>query len=203
MGWFNRLRLKYFPWPDEILETYLTANEEVIFKDQPSTNAFLVDSANDVAILLGVFFLTSFLYSKGGGPVVAILGFIIIDVLAVRLLTQRLQKMYVRYVLTDSRVMRTWGIFTRHMAFIPWSKVTDVTLIQSFAGRLFGYATVRIESANEASGFKEVSDLHDPWRFYRWIAAIIEERSGKVKPDWLHAGDPPLRESLRAREGAL
>lgn len=189
----RRLREVLFPSPDEILDTYLTCDERIVYQDEPSTNAFVIDAAGEIAVILGVFFLTSFLYARGGGAFVAIVGFIAIDVLAIRLVVQRIQKWYIRYVLTDSRVMRTWGIFTRQMSFIPWSKVTDITLTQSFAGRLFGYATVRIESANEASGFKEVTDLRDPWGFYRRIAAIIEERNGRIKPAWLEEGSPPER----------
>ncbi len=188
-----RLRELLLPSPDEILDTYLTRDERIIYQDEPSTNAFLIDAAGDIAVILGVFFATAFLYGRGGGAFIGILGFIVVDVLTIRLIVGRIQKWYIRYVLTDSRVMRTWGIFTRHMAFIPWSKVTDITLVQSFGGRLFGYATVRIESANEASGFQEVRDLRDPWGFYHRIAAIVEERNGRINPAWLEDGAPPVR----------
>lgn len=198
----GRLRSMLLPSPDEILESYLTANEKLLLVDEPSTNAFIVDCVNDLLVILALLFVTLFVSSRGGGAVVAILGFVLIGILAIRLVVKRLQKWYIRYVLTDSRVLRTWGIFTRHMAFIPWSKVTDVTLKQTFAGRLFGYATVRIESANEASGFKEVRDLREPWRFYRHIAAIVEERNGKVDPPWMEDGGPPSRRPVPRRRAS-
>jgi hypothetical protein len=81
--------------------------------------------------------------------------------------------------------MRSWGVFSRRMAWIPWSKVTDVSIHQTLIGRMLGYATVKLESANEASGFKEITDLRDPHRFHRIIAEIVEAKQGKTVPPWM------------------
>jgi uncharacterized membrane protein YdbT with pleckstrin-like domain len=144
-----------------------------------------VEAADEIAIIVAVALLTGFLVGQGGGIVVALIGFVVIDVLAIILIVRRVKMWYVRYVLTDFRVMRTWGVFNRHLAWIPWPKVTDVSLAQTIAGRLFGYATVRIESANENSGFKEIKDLHDPLTFHDYIVQIVEEQSGTKIPDWM------------------
>ncbi|MDQ3944903.1 MAG: hypothetical protein M3357_07110 [Actinomycetota bacterium] len=58
-------------------------------------------------------------------------------------------------------------------------------MAQSTAGRILGYATVRIESANEASGFKEITDPRDPHRFHRLIAEIVDAKQGKTYPRWM------------------
>ena len=88
-----------------------------------------------------------------------VLGMIVISVVTTLLVVRRLQAWYTRYALTDFRLIRSWGVLKRQLAWIPWSKVTDVSMVQTLAGRILGYATVRIESANEASGFKAVTDL--------------------------------------------
>ena len=77
----------------------------------------------------------------------------------------------------------------RSMAWIPWSKVTDVLLTQTLAGRILGYATVRIESANEASGFKAVTDLRDPHRFHRVVTEMVQAKQGKTVPPWMKPDD--------------
>ena len=128
----------------------------------------------------------------GGSTMVAAIGFIIVDLMIFYLVLRRLQWWYVRYVLTDFRVVHTWGILKRHVAWIPWAKVTDVSMTQSWLGRLLGYATVRIESANEASGLGVISDLRQPLLFYRTISEMVEAKQGKTVPYWMQlAGAPP------------
>ena len=174
------VRRRLLPTPDEIVSTYLTADEQFLLVDEPSTNAFVVDASRQIGAIFGIALATGFLVGRGAGPVLGLLGFVAVDVLAVMLVVRRAQAWYTRYALTDFRVIRSWGILSRHMAWIPWSKVTDVSITQTTAGRLLGYATVRIESANEASGFKEIKDLRDPHRFHRYIAEIVEAKQGKI-----------------------
>ena len=149
-----------------------------------------MEATDEIAIIVAIALLTGFLVGQGGGIVVALIGFVVIDVVAIILIARRVRMWYVRYVLTDFRVLRTWGVFNRHLAWIPWGKVTDVSYAQTIWGRLFGYATVRIESANENSGFKEIKDLHDPLRFHTYIVEIVEEQSGTKIPDWMLQSAP-------------
>ena len=59
-------------------------------------------------------------------------------------------------------------------------KITDLTFSQTLGGRLFGYATIRIESANEESGLKDLSDLTEPVRFNRILVEMINAKQGNV-----------------------
>ena len=52
-------------------------------------------------------------------------------------------------------------------------------------GRVLGYATVKIESANEESGLGEIKDLRQPHRFHRVIAEMVEAKQGKTVPSWV------------------
>ena len=181
----RRLRSAVLPPPDDILRGYLIGDEQLILVDEPSTGAFLVDAAHQILLMVGVAMLTGFVAGRSGANLFSMAGFLVVDVLAIMLVVRRAQAWYTRYALTDFRVVRSWGILSRRMAWIPWSKVTDVSLAQSLAGRMLGYATVRIESANEASGFKEITDLRDPHRFHRLIAEIVEAKQGKTYPRWM------------------
>jgi membrane protein YdbS with pleckstrin-like domain len=172
------------PTPDEIVRSYLTTDERMILVDQPSTKAFVVEAIREILILGLLLIFTGYVAVQGSSAVAAI-GFIAIDILAIVLIIQRMQRWFTRYVLTDFRVIRSWGILNRQMAWIPWAKVTDISLTQTFLGRTFGYATVRIESANEASGFKEINDLREPHRFHRVISEMVEAKQGKTVPYWM------------------
>jgi uncharacterized membrane protein YdbT with pleckstrin-like domain len=135
--------------------------------------------------------VTGFFVGKGGGTIAALLGLMVIGVISAILVVRRLQAWYTRYALTDFRLIRSWGVLNRQLAWIPWSKVTDVLLTQTLAGRILGYATVRIESANEASGFKAVTDLRDPHRFHRVVTEMVQAKQGKTVPPWMKSEGPP------------
>jgi len=181
---------RVLPTPDEVLQSYLTHDEIFILVDEPATSAFLVDSINEVLIIVVIALVTGFAVGQGGGTVAAVLGLIVISVVSSILVIQRLQRWYTRYALTDFRLIRSWGVLNRKMAWIPWSKVTDVLLSQTLVGRLLGYATVRIESANEASGFKAVTDLRDPHRFHRVVTEMVQAKQGKTVPPWMKPDNP-------------
>lgn len=180
---------RILPTPDEVLQSYLTHDEVFILVDEPATSAFLLEASNEILIIVVIALLTGFAIGNGGGTIAAILGTMVIGVVATMLVVRRLQAWYTRYALTDFRLIRSWGVIKRQLAWIPWSKVTDVLLIQTLAGRILGYATVRIESANEASGFKAVTDLRDPHRFHRVVTEMVQAKQGKTIPPWMKPDD--------------
>ena len=181
---------RILPTPDEILQSYLTHDEVFILVDEPATAAFLLEAANEILIIVAIALATGFAVGHGGGTIAALLGLMVIGVVTTILVVRRLQAWYTRYALTDFRLIRSWGVLKRQLAWIPWSKVTDVLLVQTLAGRILGYATVRIESANEASGFKQVTDLRDPHRFHRVVTEMVQAKQGKTVPPWMKPDTP-------------
>ena len=154
--------------------------ERVIHVDRPALNAFVIIQFREVfvAVVLFVVFLWAVITGRGTG--LALLAFIAFDVVLIWLVVRRLQEFYTRYVITTFRVLRMWGIFTRRNVWIPWAKITDLSFSQSLSGRVFGYATVRIESANEESGLKDLSDLRYPLRFNRILVEMINTKQGQI-----------------------
>ena len=168
----------------------MTHDEVFILVDEPATSAFLLEATNEIAIIVVIALVTGFAVGNGGGSIAALLGLIVIGVVTATLVVRRLQAWYTRYALTDFRLIRSWGVIKRQLAWMPWSKVTDVVLVQNLAGRILGYATVRIESANEASGFKAVTDLRDPHRFHRVVTEMVQAKQGKTVPPWMKPDAP-------------
>ncbi len=173
-----------------MLQSYLTHDEIFILVDEPATSAFLLEAANEILIIVVIALVTGFAVGQGGGTFAAILGLMVISIVSTILVVRRLQAWYTRYALTDFRLIRSWGVLKRQLAWIPWSKVTDMLLVQTLAGRILGYATVRIESANEASGFKAVTDLRDPHRFHRVVTEMVQAKQGKTVPPWMKPDNP-------------
>ena len=176
-----RRRPRIFHPPDEIVRGYLVSGERIIHIDRPAYDAFLVIQAQHVAAITALVALVLFLVAQGR-LVGALVVFLIADVLAVWLAARALQASYTRYVITTFRVMRVSGVLSRANVWIPWQKVTDLSFRQSWLGRVLGYATVKIESANEDSGLKDMKDLRDPLTFNRILVEMINVKQGNLEP---------------------
>jgi hypothetical protein len=109
--------------------------------------------------------------------------------LVILLISQRFRELFTRYVITSSRIMRISGVVSRRSMSIPWAKVTDLSFRQSLWMRYFGFANVRIESANEQSGLQELKGLKNPLQFHRLMLEMVAAKQGHTAPE---SGDPPL-----------
>ena len=76
-------------------------------------------------------------------------------------------------VLTNRRMMRFEGLFNRHMVESVLDKINDVTLNQTFWGRVFGYGDVTVLTAAE-SGIQEMRNIAKPIEFKQ---ALFHARS--------------------------
>jgi uncharacterized membrane protein YdbT with pleckstrin-like domain len=174
-----------FPTPEEIVTSYLVTGERIIHSDRPALNAFVIIQFREVLLAIGLFALFVWTLSSGGNVVIPLLAFILMDAVLIWLVIKRLQEYYTRYVITTFRVLRVTGILTRRNIWIPWAKITDLSFRQSLAGRMFGYATIRIESANEESGLQDLSDLREPIKFNRILIEMVNAKQGNVNPNWV------------------
>ncbi|MCU1392208.1 MAG: rane-flanked domain protein [Ilumatobacteraceae bacterium] len=177
-------RLKVFLAPPSTeIERYLAPGEHMELIDGPAFNAFFVDEL-PIILLTVVVGGSAILWGTATGNLfVAGLAMIASGGLMLYLRAKRWAQHYTVYVLTNTRVMRLSGFFKREAAWIPWAKVTDVRYKQSFMGRLFNYATVNIDSANENSGLDSMANLRNPKRFYLVLTTQVQKRQGALDPD--------------------
>jgi hypothetical protein len=167
----------YRGWhPDTIVAPYLVPDERVLLEETRSVRAFF---AARVPLLVGVGILLVIVASFGE-PVPLLMAFVGASVLAVKLAVDALQAWFTRYVVTDLRVLRVSGVLNRHAEFIPWGKVTDVTRSETLLQWLARTASIRIESANEASGFRTIDEVDDPDRFYRVLVRMVDRKQGRI-----------------------
>ncbi len=68
---------------------------------------------------------------------------------------------------TDRRIIRVSGVLTRAVDAAPLEQVTDSTLHRSVLGRIFGYGSVRIETAGQAGSLGTISYVPSPDALYR------------------------------------
>jgi len=180
-GFVARVRAA-FARPIDSLETYLVPGEDVLHVDHPSANAFFVEELPMIlfmttvaAVAIGWGAKTEHI-TVAGVAVLAMLAFV------VYLRLKRLSQHYTAYILTTTRVLRVSGFLRRTAAWIPWAKVTDVRFEASLCGRMLGYATVYIDSANETSGLAEMTNLCDPRGFYVKLTELVQLKQGPMPP---------------------
>ena len=160
-----------------------------MLSDHPSFRSFVVENT---LLFIGFFAVgIAFLGITFNGSTMAsgllLLGLAIVLLV---LLFRRLAERYTSYVVTDARIMRIKGIVSRRAHSIPWVRVTDLTIDQSLTGRLFGYATLHIESANEDSGLRDLEGVSDPMRFNQFVVDMVVAKQGTTEPAWRAAGEP-------------
>lgn len=179
---FTDWRRHYFPLPDEVVNEYLGEDEYVIHSDHPSFRAFLIKNSVQVLIataLVPVLFAFSRMNLSGWWILLIVLG---LDLVLLVLAIKRLGDRYTSYVITNLRLIRVSGIIGRRLASIPWTRMTGLGYRQKPIGRLMGFATIFIESANEESGLREFSDINDPAAFHQLILDMVSSKGGP-KPD--------------------
>ena len=79
--------------------------------------------------------------------------------LVARLLWQIFEYRRDWFVVTDERLLLTYGLVTRRVAIMPLTKVTDMSYNVSAAGRLLGYGEFVFESAGQDQALHKVSYL--------------------------------------------
>jgi Bacterial PH domain len=162
--------------PETIVAAYLVPDELVVLEETRSVRGFLLNQIVWIVLALAA----AALISSFGQAVLVALSFLGLVAFAVYLAVQALQAWFTRYVVTDLRVLRVSGVLNRHAEFIPWGKVTDITRSESLLQWWAHTATIRIESANEHSGFRAIDDVDDPANFYRVLVQMVDRKQGRI-----------------------
>ncbi|RLT24838.1 MAG: hypothetical protein DWI30_00395 [Chloroflexi bacterium] len=110
-------------------------------------------------------------------------------------------------VITNMRMMRFEGVFNRHMVESVLDKINDITLNQTFWGRLFGFGDVTVLTAAE-SGIQEMRNIAKPLEFKQalFLARSLQDEVGQADNDSehhvvdRHMDDAPAHERNRADE---
>ncbi len=159
--------------PSRVVRENLGEGERVILWSRPAIAAYLVKETRLTVQTFVVFVIWLFaIFVRGFTSTTAIIAFLIFDGHMLYLAYRRLEDLYTLYVFTNQRVMRLSGIFNRDQASIDWLRVVDFGWKQPFLGRLFGYATLRVDSASEKASLAELRDI--PGRF-KVNKIIVEE----------------------------
>lgn len=67
-----------------------------------------------------------------------------------------------RFVITNMRVFRIQGLFSRRLATVPIIRILDITVEKPFLGRIFGFGHFVFESAAQDQGLRDIRYVAEP-----------------------------------------
>jgi uncharacterized membrane protein YdbT with pleckstrin-like domain len=160
---------------------YLLPNEDCVAMVRRHPAVLLPASAYAVAGLLAAFILSATLLRGHTTLILIIWG--LWGLLMVRLIWQAINWAVDYFVITSKRILLTSGVFTRSVAMMPLSKVTDMSFRRSLAGRLLGYGEFVVESAGQDQALRTIDHIPYPEDLYRRVCDEIfnqgTEKKGK------------------------
>ena len=77
------------------------------------------------------------------------------------------------FVVTSHRILLTSGVFTRKVAMMPLTKVTDMSFQRTFSGRMLGYGEFIVESAGRDQALRTIDHIPYPEQLYLEVCGLI------------------------------
>lgn len=141
------------------VERYLLPNERVVI----TVRRHWVVLVPPIALTVAVFVAAAWIdvHLPGGVPGVRDLAWLGFLASVAWVLWQVWERQSDWFVVTDERLLRTYGILTRKVAIMPLMKVTDMSYNVSPVGRLLHYGEFVFESAGQEQALRSVSFLPD------------------------------------------
>ena len=150
---------------------YLLPNETCVALVRRHPAVLLAASTQAIAGLLAAFVLTATLLR--GHPLLMWIVWGLWGLLVLRLMWQAVNWAVDYFIITSKRILLTSGVFTRNVAMMPLSKVTDMSFRRSFAGRMLGYGDFIVESAGQDQALRTIDHIPYPEDLYRRVCGRI------------------------------
>ncbi|MGF1598723.1 MAG: PH domain-containing protein [Acidimicrobiales bacterium] len=96
---------------------------------------------------------------------------------------------YERRYITNRRVIESGGFLGSRISSMPLSRVTDISYGRSIPGELFGYATMRVETAGQDQALGTVRFIAEPDHFYEVLINFSAPQAATPAP---LEGEPEL-----------
>jgi uncharacterized membrane protein YdbT with pleckstrin-like domain len=153
------------------VDKYLLPREERVATVRRHPAVLLVPSAQAVGGLLAAFILSATLLRGHTSLIWIVWG--LWGLLMARLIWEAVNWAVDYFVITSERILLTSGVFTRSVAMMPLSKVTDMSFHRTFAGRLLGYGEFVVESAGQDQALRSIDHIPYPEQLYRVVCGRI------------------------------
>ncbi len=87
-----------------------------------------------------------------------------------------------RFVITNMRVFRVHGVFTRQVATMPMTRILDIAITVPISGRIFGYGHFQFESAAQDQGLRDIRYVPEPYERDLTIQRAVQMSGVRGRP---------------------
>ncbi len=173
-------------WLDPHVEQYLLTDEDEYIVDEVLKHPMAIFWPG-LRVVAALILMISATYA--GAPFGWLLGFIGVAVVVQagwRICDEQMD----RFVITNMRAFRVHGLFSRHRATTPMTRILDITVNQSLIGRIFNYGDFIFESAAQDQGLREIDYVGRPDERDRTIQTVIQRAGLRASsPRWIEDSD--------------
>jgi hypothetical protein len=159
---------------------YLLPGEKLVANVRRHPAVLIGASAQAIAGLLIAFVLTATLLRNHS--LLILIVWCLWGLLMLRLVWEAVNWAVDYFVITSKRILLTSGVFTRNVAMMPLSKVTDMSFRRTFTGRMLGYGDFIVESAGQDQALRMVDHVPYPEDLYQKICDEIFFEKKEIKP---------------------
>lgn len=149
---------------DRYLESLLGEDEHIIFVTRQHGLVLLGQILGKAVLALGLAILITLIWRLWLPNSLAPLAYLLVILPLVGLLDNVSTWASRRYIITDWRVIKISGVFSKQVSDTSLEKVNDVKLEQSFWGRLLDYGDLEIMTASEV-GIDRFTRIGQPIAF--------------------------------------
>ena len=167
-------------------ESYVLATERRVLRFRPHWVMMVKPFVQTVAMLGVLVLLTRLIAPAHSWFFDSVLFYVEIAVLC-RLLWKMLHWWDDIVIITDQRLMRITGVLNSRMDEMPVTKITDRTVKRSFLGNIFGYGSMRVESAGQKQSLEYINFIPKPDVFYEALTKSVFGTKGPHKSEALPA----------------
>lgn len=150
---------------------YLLPNEQQVIHTRRHPAVLIGPSITALAGLLAAGVLSATVLHGNKTAVTVV--WVVWALLFVRLIWKAINWAVDYFVVTSHRILLTSGVFTRSVAMMPLSKVTDMRFQRSFAGRLFGFGEFIVESAGQDQALRVIDHIPYPEQLYLEVCGML------------------------------
>ena len=150
---------------------YLLPNEQQVITVRRHPAVLIGPAVLTLAGLLAAGVLSAtVLHSEGALITVVWLAWL---VLFVRMIWKAVNWAVDFFVVTSHRILLTSGVFTRKVAMMPLTKVTDMSFQRTFSGRMLGYGEFIVESAGRDQALRTIDHIPYPEQLYLEVCGML------------------------------
>jgi membrane protein YdbS with pleckstrin-like domain len=171
-GWFRRL------FVDPQIGSHLLNNEGEHVIDEVRHH-WVVYVRAGVEVVAAVALFVLFLFS----PLeIAWLPLLLAAALTLHACWKALTEHMDRFVITNMRVFRIRGVFSRTLATMPMTRILDITVEKPFLGRVLGFGHFVFESAAQDQGLRDIRYVGRPDERDLIIQRLIQQSGLRTGP---------------------